>query len=156
MKVIPQHHKRKCDAVLLQISLSIRGNHVELPENTQLTWTVIDSCKVCKWSKEFDIKPHRCSRRTVQSYSPRGANLSSHKGILDPLVNTIELVLPTAQLPNTIELVLPSAYPSPQPTRQIDRFSHFCTAHGRKSLYFTMGAPFPKNCPFPWGICTPI
>jgi len=23
----------------------------------------------------------------------------------------------------------------------------FCTAHGRKSLYFTMGAPFPKNSP---------
>ena len=33
---------------------------------------------------------------------------------------------------------------SPQPKRQIDRFSRFCTAHGRKSLYFTMGAPFPK------------
>jgi len=23
-----------------------------------------------------------------------------------------------------------------------------CTAHCRKSLYNTMGAPFPKNCPF--------
>jgi len=30
---------------------------------------------------------------------------------------------------------------------QIDRFSRFCTAHGR---YFTMGTPFLKNCPFPW------
>ena len=37
------------------------------------------------------------------------------------------------------------------PKRQIDQFSRFCTAHGRKSLYFTMGAPFPQNCPFPWG-----
>jgi len=46
-------------------------------------------------------------------------------------------------LANTIELVLPSTHPSPQPKRQIDRFIRFCTAHCRKSLYFTMGAPFP-------------
>jgi len=26
-----------------------------------------------------------------------------------------------------------------------------CTAHGRASVYFTMGRPFaPQNCPFPW------
>jgi len=42
-------------------------------------------------------------------------------------------------------------HPSPQPKRQVDWLSHFCTAHGRKSLYFTMGAPFPQNCPFLWG-----
>jgi len=54
-------------------------------------------------------------------------------------------------LANTIELVLPSAYPSPQPKRQSDRFSRFCTAHGRKCLYFTMEDPFHKNCPFSWG-----
>ena len=33
-------------------------------------------------------------------------------------------------LANTIELVLLSALPSPQPKRQIDRFSRFCTVHG--------------------------
>jgi len=55
-------------------------------------------------------------------------------------------------LANVIELVLPSAQPSPQPKQQIDRFSHFfCTAHGRKSPYFTMGDPFPLNCAFSWG-----
>ena len=38
----------------------------------------------------------------------------------------------------------------------IDRFSCFCSAHGRHSLYFTMGHPFPpQNCPFAWGIWTP-
>ena len=36
-------------------------------------------------------------------------------------------------LANTIELVLPSAHPSPQPKRQVDRFCHFCIAHGRVS-----------------------
>jgi len=46
-----------------------------------------------------------------------------------------------------IELVLPSTHPSPQPKRQISRFSCFCTAHGRKSLYFTMGDPFPEIAP---------
>jgi len=41
-------------------------------------------------------------------------------------------------LANMIELALPSAHPSPQPKRQIDGFSHFCTAHCKMSLYFTM------------------
>jgi len=36
----------------------------------------------------------------------------------------------------------------------MDRFSCFCTAYGRKCLYFTMGAPIHQNCPFPWGIWT--
>ena len=54
-------------------------------------------------------------------------------------------------LANTMELVLPSAHPGPQPKRQIDRFSRFYTAHGTNSLYFTMGAPFSKSCPFPRG-----
>jgi len=48
---------------------------------------------------------------------------------------------------NTIELVRPLAHPNPQSKRQIDRFSRFCTAHGRKSLYSTMGVPFPKIAP---------
>ena len=47
-------------------------------------------------------------------------------------------------LVNMTELVLPSAHRSPQPKWQIDQFSCFCTAYGRNSLYFTMGAPFPK------------
>jgi len=34
-------------------------------------------------------------------------------------------------------------HPSPQPKRQVDWLSHFCTAHGRKSLYFTMGTLSP-------------
>jgi len=47
-------------------------------------------------------------------------------------------------LANTIELVLPSAHPSPQPKRQIDRFSCFCTGHGRKCQYFTLVDLSPK------------
>jgi len=34
------------------------------------------------------------------------------------------------QLAHAVELVLPSAHPNPQPQPKIDRFSHFCTAHG--------------------------
>jgi len=51
-------------------------------------------------------------------------------------------------LANTIELVHPSANLSPQLKRQINRFSCFCTAHGRKSLYFTM-APVSTRIPLP-------
>jgi len=54
-------------------------------------------------------------------------------------------------LANTIELVLTSANPSPQPKEHFDRFSRFCTAHCRLSLYITMGAPFPKIAPFHGG-----
>jgi len=50
-------------------------------------------------------------------------------------------------LANTIELVLPLAHPNPQYKLQINRFSHSCTAHGRKSLYFTVSRPFPKKLP---------
>jgi len=71
-------------------------------------------------------KLHRHTRQTVQSYSPGCA----HDGTLAKA--------------NTIELVLPPAYPSPQPKQQVDRLSCFCTAHGRKSLYFTTGALPPK------------
>jgi len=39
---------------------------------------------------------------------------------------------------------------------QISRFSCFCTTHGRESLYFTIGDPFPQNCPFSWGDLDPI
>ena len=46
-------------------------------------------------------------------------------------------------LANTIELVLLLAHPRPQPKWQIEQFSRFCTTHGRKSLYFTMGDHFP-------------
>jgi len=36
--------------------------------------------------------------------------------------------------------MLPWTHPSPHPKGHLDRFSRFCTAHGRESLYFT--APF--------------
>ena len=54
-------------------------------------------------------------------------------------------------MPNTIELVPPWAHSSPQPKQQIDRFSRFCTAHDRKSLYSTMGAPFLRIAPIHGG-----
>jgi len=50
-------------------------------------------------------------------------------------------------LATALQLVHLSAHSSSQPKRQIDRFSRFCTAHGRKSLYFTMGAPVHKTVP---------
>jgi len=54
---------------------------------------------------------------------------------------------------NTIELVLSSFHQNLQHKRQIDQFSRFCTADGRKSLYFTMGARLIYDSlasPSPW------
>jgi len=39
----------------------------------------------------------------------------------------------------------------PKPKRQIDRFSGFCTAHGRKSLYLQWASLSPKIAPSHWG-----
>jgi len=58
-------------------------------------------------------------------------------------------------LAKAIELMLPSVHQSP-PKRQMDPFSHFCTAHDRKSLLYN-GTPFSprRNCLFRWGIVPP-
>ena len=58
-------------------------------------------------------------------------------------------------LANSIEFVLLSAHRSPPPKRQIDRFSRFCTAHGRKFLYFRIGDTFPATVPSRWGHLDP-
>jgi len=65
------------------------------------------------------------------------------------------------QLANMTELVHPSAHLSLQPKQQMDRFSRFSTANGRKCLYFAMGAPIHQNCPsgppsntIPWAMRT--
>jgi len=52
------------------------------------------------------------------------------------------------------------SYGPSEPTTQTDSRSVqalFGTDDHRMSLYFTMGCSFPpQNCPFPWGIWTPI
>jgi len=51
-------------------------------------------------------------------------------------------------LTNTIELVHPSAHSTPQSKRRMYRFSRFCTAYGRKCLYFNYnGCPYPPELP---------
>jgi len=73
----------------------------------------------------------------IQCYSTGDGNVSFLKG----------------HMANTIELVHPSTPSSPHPRREMDRFSHFCTAYGRKCLYFKMGALVYQNCPFPCNTC---
>jgi len=72
------------------------------------------------------------------------------------VVEVVPMFLPTKahwlNLANTIELVLPSAHPSPQPKRQMIRFTHFCTAHGKVSSGIPGHVLSPNNyCPFAWG-----
>jgi len=53
-------------------------------------------------------------------------------------------------------IILYWAHSSPNPKRHLHRFSRFCTAHGRASLYFTMDRPFPlKIAPSHREIWTP-
>jgi len=47
--------------------------------------------------------------------------------------------------------MISSAYLNPQIKWHLDQLSRFCTAHGRTSLYFTMGRPSPSKLPLPWG-----
>jgi len=82
-------------------------------------------------------KADRRRTRMIQCYSTGDSNVSFHKGTLAPP-----------------ELVHPSAHLSPQSKRRMDRYSRFCTAYGRKCLYFTMSAPIHQNCPFAWKIWT--
>jgi len=52
--------------------------------------------------------------------------------------------------------MIPWAHRSPQPKRHLDRFSRFCTAHRRVSLYFAIGLLFPlKIVPSHGGSGTP-
>jgi len=37
--------------------------------------TLLTRNKANKWSKQFDIRPHHCRPRRVQSYSSGGANV---------------------------------------------------------------------------------
>ena len=46
-----------------------------------------------KWSKRFDIRPPRCRRPTVQSYSPGCANVPSHMRTLARVARRIRLNL---------------------------------------------------------------
>jgi len=96
-----------------------------------------------KWSKWFDIRPHRCSRRTVQSYSPSGA-MPSHEGTLAPLDEYSALVHSGATWRIGLNLCLIALA-----HRQINRFSHFFTAHGRvPSGTLAPHGEYHLNCAF--------
>ena len=76
-------------------------------------------------------RPHRRRTCSVQRYSPGGGSV------------------------HPIYYMIPWAHPCPQPKRHLHRFSHFCSAHDRASLYFRMGHPVPSKLLFPIGMWTP-
>jgi len=66
------------------------------------------------------------------------------------------MLAPWRHLANMTELVLPLAHPSTQPKWQIDRFSCFFTAHGRKKVpKLNNGRPFPSILPLLMGHLDP-
>jgi len=63
----------------------------------------------------------------------------------------LKLPLPMGDLnPHPIHGSLGS--PEPQHKRHLDWFNCFCTAHGRASLYFTMGHPLPSKLSLSTGV----
>ena len=101
-----------------------------LANNTELVLPLVYMTLQCKWQIAW-----------FSRFSSTHGRVSS--GTLSPLGEYDWDGAHWRPLANRIELVLPSAHPSPQPKWRSNRFSRFCTAHGRKSLYFTMGDP-PK------------
>jgi len=118
---------------------------VECPQYSTRSTCV--SVWLSKWacpkitSGQSNFKAYRCRRRVVQCYSTGDSNVSFHKGTLAPPGKYNWACASFSRLESTTEMAT-------------DRFSRFCTAYGRKCLYFTMGAHIHKNCPFPWGIWT--
>jgi len=96
-----------------------------------------------KWSKQFDIRPHRRRWRTVESYSPDGASLPSHVGTLAP----------PAEYDWTGASFGPSESTTQTANRSVRLFLH---SFRQKVSILYSGRPFPQNCPFLWGIWTSI
>jgi len=129
-----------------------------------------------KWSKEFDIRPHRHRVRTVQSYSPGCANVPPCNTYFirsNQVYSPNDISVGSAVLHSSRQSVVrhftacpsplkiapfhggsePCMHPTQHPKRHLDRFSRFCTAHGRTSLYFTTGRLFSTlKLPLPTGI----
>jgi len=81
-----------------------------------------------------------CGMPTIQ-YLPGGANVPSWEDTLPP--------------PGEYDWTCASFGPL-ESTPQTANQSVQPFLHRRKCLYFTMGAPSHKNCPFPWGDLDPL
>jgi len=94
------------------------------------------------WWKQSDIRPHHHSRQTVQLYSPGGANVPFHEDTLVP--------------PDKYNWICASLGPSESTTQMANRtVQPFLHSSCRKSLYFTMNAPFPQKITLPMGDLDP-
>jgi len=126
-------------------------------------------CRVYRWQKYTTAKIHQhwsvcCGNQAIIITSVQNNLIQGPIVAADRRFNGIRRVAPVCtlmrahwrHLANTIELVLPSAHPSPQSKRQIDRFSRFCTAHGKKSYSLLYNwRLFPQKLPLLMGIWTP-
>jgi len=71
-----------------------------------------------------------------------------HKATLPQAHRWFNRIRQVAPMCNFMRYTLPWTQSSPHSKWHLDQFSHFCTAHGRQSLYFTMGCSFsPSKLP---------
>jgi len=95
----------------------------------------------------FDIRSHHWCRRTVQSYSPGGANMPSHVGTLVPPGVYDWNCVYWRHLANTTELVLPSVHPmsiAQTANRSVQPFLH--SSQQKVPLLYNVRS-FPKRLP---------
>jgi len=86
-------------------------------------------------------KGHRHCKWMVHCYSTGDGNVYSHEGTLAPPGEYDWTCASFGPLVSTTQTANGSVQP-------------FCTAYGRKCLYFTMVTPIHQSCPFPWVIWT--
>jgi len=105
------------------------------------------ACESGPWSPVVCTEPKHC--HPWKLFHPQSARLA-WKCLFTPLQSVVgHAPLPGHVLSRKSCLFAwesgpaPCAHPSPNPKRHLDRFSRSCTDHGRMSLYFTTGLPFP-------------
>jgi len=123
--------------------------------------------------KEFDIRPHRRCTRTVQFYSPAGANVQLHlihasfgppestsqmaSRSVPPFLHssrhrvsyfTVALLSPfkIAPLHGDLDPIVPRTHLSPQLKRHLSWFSHFCRVHNSDRLRPMTDRPHDYMC----------
>jgi len=112
-------------------------------------------CDKYDWTHASFVPPESTTQTTNQSiqlflHSSRKKVAILYNGQPFPQ----KLPLPMVDL-NPIYFMIPRARPSPQSKLHHDQLSYFRTGDRRVSIYFTVCASFPQNCPFPRGNWTP-
>ena len=105
------------------------------------------------------LAPPGCCHCTRAYYCPLESKTQTANGLVQPFLHSswqkVPILYNWRHYPPKLPLPIGNldqhlthdfwAHMSPQLKRHLDRYSHFCTAHSRKSLY--NGCPYPPKLP---------